>query len=68
MHITCVILFVYDNEVYVPSRFTSRGVPKHVVDVDKLYTPKNIVVLRLLYPYRIITLGEHFALAACLDG
>jgi len=28
--------------------------PKHVV--DKLYTPDNIVVLWLLYPYRIITL------------
>ena len=27
------------------------------VDVDKLYTPENIVVLWLLYPYRIITLG-----------
>jgi len=29
--------------------------PKHVV--DKLYTPDNIVVLLLLYLYRIITLG-----------
>ena len=28
--------------------------PKHVV--DKLYTVDNIVVLRLLYPYRIISL------------
>jgi len=27
---------------------------KHVVDVDKLYTPDNIVMLRLLYPYKII--------------
>ena len=33
--------------------------PKHVVDVDKLYTPDNIVVLWLLYPYSIITLGTH---------
>jgi len=35
--------------------------PKHVVDVDKLYTPGNIVVLWLLcvYPYRIITLDSH---------
>ena len=31
--------------------------PKQVV--DKLYTPDNIVVLRLLYPYRIITLGSN---------
>jgi len=29
--------------------------PKHVVDVDKLYIPDNIVVLRLLQPYGIIT-------------
>ena len=29
------------------------------VDVDKLYTPDNIVVLRLLYPYIIITLGSN---------
>jgi len=68
MHIACVILFVYDNVVYVPSRFMSRGVPKHVVGVDKLYTADNIVVLWLLHPYRIITLGEHLALVACLDG
>ena len=34
--------------------------PKHVV--DKLYTLDNIVVLRLLYAYRIITLGS----SACL--
>ena len=32
--------------------------PKHVV-VDKLYTPGNIVVLRLPYPYRIITVGSN---------
>jgi hypothetical protein len=32
--------------------------PKHVVDVAKLYTPDDIVVLRLLYPYGIITLGS----------
>jgi len=31
---------------------------KHVVDVDKLYTPDNMVVLRLLYPYGIITSGK----------
>ena len=30
--------------------------PKHVV--DKLYTADNIVVLWLLYPNRIITLGS----------
>ena len=30
---------------------------KHVVDVDKLYTSDKVVVLRLLYPYRIITLS-----------
>ena len=27
--------------------------------VDKLYTPDNIVVLWLLYPYRIIPLGSN---------
>ena len=32
---------------------------KIVVDVDKLYTPDNIAVLRLLYPYRIVTLGSN---------
>jgi len=31
--------------------------PKHVV--DKLYTPGNIVVLWLLYPYRTIALGSN---------
>jgi hypothetical protein len=30
--------------------------PKHVVDVDRLYTPDNRVVLWMLYLYRIITL------------
>ena len=28
MHLTCVILFVYDNAEYVPSRFMHRGVRK----------------------------------------
>ena len=28
MHITCVILLVYDNVVYVPSRIMPRGVRK----------------------------------------
>ena len=35
---------------------TQQHWPKHVV--DKLYTPDNIVLLWLLYPYRVITLGS----------
>ena len=34
---------------------TQQHWPKHVV--DKLDTPDNIVLIWLLYPYRIITLG-----------
>ena len=37
--------------------FCSGG--RDVVDVDKLSTPDNIVVLRLLYLYRIIALGSN---------
>jgi len=36
----------------------TAALAKHVVDVDKLYIPGNTVVLRLLYSYRIITLGS----------
>jgi len=37
----------------------TAALAKQVVDVDKLYTPENIVVLWLLYPSRIITLGSN---------
>jgi len=41
-HVTCVVLFAYDDVVCVLSRFMPVGCgrpgPKHVVDVDKLYT------------------------------
>jgi len=40
-------------------RMPQQQWPKHVVDIDKLYTPDNIVVLWLLYPYTIITLGSN---------
>ena len=62
MHITCVILFVYNNKkwklikLYPIWWWPQEHWPKHVI--DKLYTPDNIVVLWLLYPYRIITLDN----------
>ena len=43
----------------VPGFVPQQQWPKHVVDVDKLYTPDNTVVLLLLYRYRIITLGSN---------
>ena len=33
MHVTCVILFVYENVVYVPSRFMPRGLRQAWTDV-----------------------------------
>ena len=45
--------------IIITWRWPQQQWPKHVVDVDKLYTPDNIVVLWLLYPYRIITLGSN---------
>ena len=40
-------------------RWPQQQWPKQVVDVDKLYTPDSIVVLRLLYPYRLVILGSN---------
>ena len=63
MHITCVILFVYNNKkwklikLYPIWWWPQEHWPKHVI--DKLYTPANIVVSWMLYPYRIITLGSN---------
>jgi len=47
----------YDKILYPTWRWPQQQWPKHVADFDKLYTPRNIVVLWLLYPYRIINVG-----------
>ena len=54
------MLYLYsfsDTKLYPTWWQPQQHLPKHVVDVDKLYTPDDIVVLWLSYPYRIITLG-----------
>jgi len=48
-------LYTFCDKLYPTWWWPQQYWPKHVV--DKLYTPDNIVVLWLLYPYRIITLG-----------
>jgi len=40
-------------------KMAKAAMAETLVDVDKLYTSDNIVVLRLLYPYRIITLASY---------
>ena len=47
-------LYSFSDKLYPTWWWPQQHWPKHVV--DKLYTPDNIVVLWLLYPYRIITL------------
>ena len=45
---------------FEPSNLGTKGqhaTPRPPKPIDKLYTPDNTVVLGLLYPYRIITLG-----------
>jgi len=59
---SCVISYPYsfsDEILYPTWRWPQRQWTKHVVDVDKLRTPDNIVVLWLLCHYRIITLGSN---------
>ena len=44
-----------EKKLYPIWRWPQQQWPKHVVDVEKLYTPDNIFVL---YPYGIITVGS----------
>jgi len=55
--IFCVISYLhsFSDKLYPTWWWPQQQWPKHVV--GKLYTPDNIVVLYLLYPNRIITLG-----------
>jgi len=56
-----IISYLYsfsDKKLCPTRRWPQQQWLKHVVDVDKLYTPDNIVVLQLQCPYRIITLGS----------
>jgi len=57
--ITFVISYLYSfsDKLYPTWWCPQQHWPKHVV--DKLYTPDNIVVLWLLYPYRIINVGSN---------
>jgi len=48
-------LYSFSDKLYPTWRWPQQQWPKHVV--DKLHAPVNIVVLWLLYPYRIITWG-----------
>ena len=50
-------LYNFFDKLYPTWWWPQQHWPKHVV--DKLYTPDNIVVLWLLYPYRIIILGSN---------
>jgi len=51
------LVYSFSDKLYPTWRWPQQHWPKHVV--DKLYTPDNTVVLWLLYPYRIITLGSY---------
>ena len=52
-------LSIYDKIFYQNWRWQQKQWSNYVVEVDKLYTPANIVVLRLLGPCRIISLGSN---------
>jgi len=54
----CSVLYLYSfsDKSYPTWWWPQQHWPKHVV--DKLHKPHNIVVLWLLYPYRIITLSR----------
>jgi len=53
------VLYLYSfcDNLFPTWWWPQQHCPKHVV--DKSYTADNIVVLWLLYPYRIITLGSN---------
>jgi len=50
-------LYSFSDKMYPTWWWPQQHWPKHVV--DNSYTPDNMVVLWLLYPYRIITLGSN---------
>ena len=66
-HLQSFLYSFSDKKLYSTWRWPQQQWSKHVVDVDKLHTPDNTVVLQLLYPYRIITLGLNWLLGKRFD-
>ena len=54
----CSVLYLYSfsDKLYPTWWWPQQHWPKHVI--EKLYTPDNVAVSWLLYPYRIITLSR----------